>query len=111
MNGTIGFSERKTVEAQMMLGKVFSFGVIVLHRGDIVSPRDGDAVFGPLELGLQRQEILVRFEVRIVFADREQTPERARERVLRVLQLLDFLRVGQVVGVDVKSMSPWRAPR
>ena len=50
---------------------------------------------------LQRQEILVRLEVRIVFADREQSPEGAAKRILRVLHLLDFRRVGQVVGVEM----------
>src|SRR5580658_7368535 len=60
-------------------------GVEVLHRGDVVAAGDGDPVFGALELGLQRQEVRVRFEVWIVFADREETAKGAGERVLRIL--------------------------
>jgi hypothetical protein len=75
--------------------------VEVLHRGDVVAAGDGDPVFRPLELGLQREEVRVRLELRIVFADREQAPESARERVLRILQLLDLFRVGQVIGVEM----------
>src|SRR5208282_1066047 len=48
-------------------------GVEVLHRGDVIAAGDSDPVLGPLELGLQRQEVLVRLEVWIVFADREET--------------------------------------
>src|ERR1700733_264922 len=73
----------------------------VLRRGDVIAAGDGDPVFRPLELGLEGEKILVRLEVGIVLADRQQTPEGARQRVLRILQLFDLSRVGQVVGVEV----------
>ena len=101
MNGTSGLIERNTVCAQSTVGKVLQRGVEVLHRSDVVAAGDGDPVFRPLELGLQREKIRVRFELRIVFADRQQSPEGARQRVLRILQLFDLCRVGQVVGVEV----------
>ena len=58
-------------------GKRLELGVVGLHRLDVVAPRDRDAVLGAFELRLQREEVLVRFQVRIVFADREQPAERA----------------------------------
>ena len=51
-------------------------GVVVLDRGDVVAPGDGDTVLGALELRLQREEVLVRLQVRIVLDDRQQ-PRRA----------------------------------
>src|ERR1051326_4753308 len=57
-------------------------GVIGLHPVDVVLARDRDAVLGALELRLQRQEILVRLQVRIILAHRQQPPERAAERRL-----------------------------
>jgi hypothetical protein len=58
-------------------------------------------VLGSLELRLQGEEVLVRLQIRVVFADGEQTTERAGELSLRLLHRLDLLRVREVVGVDV----------
>src|SRR4029077_8993973 len=45
-------------------------GVVGLDRFDVVAPGDGDAVFGAFELRLQRKEILVRLQVRIILHHR-----------------------------------------
>ena len=39
---------------------------------DIIAPRDGDAVFGAFKLRLQGEEVLVRFQVGIVFRQCEE---------------------------------------
>jgi len=39
---------------------------------------------------------LVRFEIGIVLADREQPAERAGELILRVLKLLQLVRIGEL---------------
>ena len=44
-------------------------GVVVLHRGDVVAPGDGDPVLGAFELRLQREEVLVRLQVGIILDD------------------------------------------
>src|SRR6201988_3537203 len=82
-------------------GEGLELGVVDPHRLDVVAPGDGDAVLGALELRLQRQEVLVRLEVGIVLARRDQPAERAGELVLRVLELLELLRIGQLRGVDL----------
>ena len=73
-------------------------GVVVLNRGDVVAPGDGDAVLGALELRLQREKIRVRLQVGIGLADREQPPQRAGELALRLLEFLERLGVGEDVG-------------
>ena len=92
-------------------GEGLELGVVGAHRLDVVAPRDRDAVLGAFELRLQRQEVLVRLEVGIVLADRDQPAERAGELVLRVLELLELLRIGQLVRRRPAPGSPWRAPR
>ena len=76
-------------------------GIVGLHRGDVVAPRDGDAVLGAFELRLQREEVLVRLEVRIVLGDGEQLAERAGQRALRFLEFLEGLGIGEDVGRDL----------
>ena len=95
--------------AHSIAGEGPQLGVVGAHRLDVVAPRDGDAVLGALELRLQRQEVLVRFQVGIVLAHREQPPERARELVLRVLELLQLLGIGELRGVDVTEVALARA--
>src|SRR5271166_1035068 len=75
--------------------------VEILRCRYVVPARDCDAVLGAFELRLQSQEILVRFEVRIVLADGEEATKGARQRGLRLLQLLDLLGIGEVVGVEM----------
>src|SRR5262245_32804687 len=72
--------------------------VVLPHRVDVVAPRHGDAVLRAFELRLQRQEVLVRFEIGIAFRDREQPPERAAELLLRLLETLERLRIVEDVG-------------
>ena len=86
-------------------------GVVGPHRFDVVAARHGDAVFRALELGLQRQEVLVGFQLGIVLADGDQPAERARELVLGVLELLQLSRGRSIATRRSWSASPWRAPR
>src|SRR4029079_6339100 len=72
--------------------------IIFLHRGDVVLARDGDAVLGAFELRLERQEVLVRLQIRIVLGDGQQTAERTGEAVLRLLEFLERLGIVEDVG-------------
>src|SRR6266540_6814772 len=67
--------------------------VVLPHRFDVVAPGDGDAVLRAFELGLQREEVLVRFQIWIALRHREQPPERAGELCLRVLEALERFRI------------------
>src|SRR4029078_6061386 len=62
--------------------KSAQLGVVGADRLDGVATRPRDEGLGGLELGLQREEVLVRFEVGIVLAHREQAAERTAELVL-----------------------------
>jgi len=44
-------------------GEGAKLGVIILHRPIVIAPRDLDAILRPFQLRLQRQEILVGFEI------------------------------------------------
>src|SRR5262249_52960860 len=66
--------------------------VVLPHRFDVVAPGDGDAVLRAFELRLQREEILVRFQIGIALRHREQPPERAGELRLRLLEALERFR-------------------
>lgn len=57
-------------------GNGADLGVVGLDRLNIVAPRHGNAVLRPLELRLQRQEVLVRFQIRIGLDRGEQASER-----------------------------------
>src|SRR5438094_3361742 len=46
-------------------------GVVAVHGVVVILARHRDAVLGPLELILERPEILVRLELRVVLGDRE----------------------------------------
>jgi hypothetical protein len=57
--------------------------------------------FGAFELRLQREEILVRLQVRIAL-DRHQEPAKsAGERVLRILVFFEFGRIDDGRGIDL----------
>ena len=58
-------------------GESFELGVVGPCRLDVVPPRRRNAALGVLKLRLQRQEVLARLEVGILFADREQAAKRA----------------------------------
>ena len=75
-------------------------GVIGPDRLDIIAPRDGDAVLGAFELRLQGEKILIRFQIGIIFADREETPERAGQLRLGILELLELVGIAQLRCVD-----------
>src|SRR5262245_66607721 len=60
--------------------------VVVLHCGDVITPRNGDTVLSTFELRLQRQEILVRFEVWIFLRNCKQPTKRAGKLSLLLLE-------------------------
>src|SRR5262245_12634539 len=72
--------------------------VVLPHRVDVVAPRHRDAILRALELRLQCQEVLIRFEIGIALRDREQPPERAGELLLRLLEALECFRIVEDVG-------------
>src|SRR5215470_10898523 len=63
-------------------------GVVVAHRLAVAHALDRDAVLGALELALERQEILVGFELGIALDGDEQPPECAAQLGLGLLELL-----------------------
>ena len=69
--------------------------------GALRTHRDRAMVLAMLLAGLRRCEVLGLRFADVQVADREQSPEGARQRVLRILQRFDLCRVGQVVGVEV----------
>src|SRR5919109_4094949 len=73
-------------------GKRAKPGVVVADRLVVTLALDGDAVFRALELALQREEVLVRLELRIPLDDDEQSTERAGQLPLRRRELLHRLR-------------------
>ena len=85
--------------------------VVLAHRLDIVAAGDRDAVFGAFELRLQRQEILVGLEVRIVLDDGQQPRQRAGQAGLALLECLEGLRDRSASPATPSPASPWRAPR
>src|SRR5262249_24108383 len=50
---------------------------------------------------LQGEEVLVRFQVGIILADRNETAERPGQLRLRLLEFPNRLRVGELVGADL----------
>ena len=71
------------------------------HRFDVVAPGDGDAVFGAFQLRLQGKEVLVRLQIRVILADREQAPQRPGKLGLRRLELLELIGIGEIGGIDL----------
>src|ERR1051325_4704271 len=72
--------------------------VVVLRHLVVAAALDRDAVLGPLELRLQVEEVLVRFQVGILLDYDEQSRERVRQSCLRLVVLLEGLRIrGDVV--------------
>src|SRR5262249_19698549 len=67
---------------------------VVIAHGLVELPAlHGDPVLGALELALKRQEILVRFEVGVALDGNEKSRQRARKLILRLLELLQRLRI------------------
>src|SRR5690242_4797697 len=65
---------------------------VVLLNGLVEAPAlDGDTVFCPLELRLQREEVLVALEIRIALDRHQQAAQRAGELTLRGLEALECL--------------------
>src|SRR5262245_4384947 len=74
-------------------GECAQLRVVLPHRFDVVAPGDSDAVLRAFELRLQREEVLVRFQIGIALRHREQPPERAGELRLRLLEALERFRI------------------
>src|SRR6476646_2089084 len=77
------------------------FSVVYAHCFDVVASSDRDAVFGALELRLERQEVLIGLEFRVVLANGKQPAERAGQLVLRILELLDLVGIGKLRNVQL----------
>src|SRR5262245_6711534 len=73
-------------------------GVVGTHRLDVVAARHRDAVLGALELRLQRQEVLVRFEIGIPLRHGDQAAERAGQLRLRLLEALERFGIADGLG-------------
>ena len=69
------------------------FGVVALHRLDEIPSRDGNAILRTFKLGLQGQEVLIRFQVRVAFRHRHQSAQGAAQLTLGLLELLQPLRI------------------
>ncbi len=82
-------------------GESSQLGVIDAHCFDVVAPRNRDAVLGAFELRLQREEVGVRFQVRVILLNRQEPSEHARELRLRLLEFLEGFRIGDRGGVDL----------
>src|SRR5262245_64224544 len=63
--------------------------VVVLHRGDVITPRNGDTVLSTFELRLKREEVLVRLKVWIFLGNDKQPTERAGELSLHLLEFFE----------------------
>src|SRR5574337_484817 len=84
-------------------GKEVEARVVVPHGLIEASSLDGDSILGPFELGLQRQEILIRLEIGVSFDDDEQSAQRPRELVLDQLKALERLRIVQRLGAELHA--------
>ena len=76
-------------------------GVIVLHRRIIFFACPRNAILGAFDLDLGRFDVLGRDEVRILLDRNEQTAQRATILVLRLLILLDFRGIFQVLACQL----------
>lgn len=72
-------------------GNGSKLGVVLLDGEDVVAARHGNAIFGAFKLGLQRQEVLIGFEVGILFRYDQQARQRPSQRGLIRLELLERL--------------------
>src|SRR3982751_2432654 len=85
------------------VGEGADAGVIAGHRLVIVTARGVDAVLGPLELVLKREEVRVGLEVGVILVGREKPAKRPAELVLRILERLDLGRIAEVAGVELDA--------
>src|SRR5262245_63940809 len=60
-------------------GEALDGRVVGAHDLVVAAPFDGDPVLRPLELALERQEVLVRLEVRVALDHREEPAEGAAQ--------------------------------
>src|SRR5215831_16442211 len=80
--------------------------IVCSHCFDVVAPRHRYAIFSAFELRLQGEEVLVRLEIGIVLADGEEPAQRAGELSLRILELLQLVRIGQLRGIHFHLSGP-----
>ena len=82
-------------------GESTDFGVVLLHGGDVVTARHANAILGTFQLRLQRQEILVGFQVRIAFRHHHQPLQGRTELTLGLLELFQFFRIIEHVPIHL----------
>src|SRR5690242_8138094 len=78
---------------RQQLRKAPDIGVVAVHGVIVVLTRHRDAILRSLELVLQRAEVLVRLELRIVLRDGDEPPQRRRQRAVGVGHLLQVARL------------------
>jgi hypothetical protein len=82
------------------VGEGADAGVIGLHRLVIIAARNQDRILGPLDLRLQRQEILVGLQVRISFLQPLKRDDRLGQPVLRIVEGADLFGIVEVGGAQ-----------
>ena len=90
-----GFSLKRlpNIPAMKTVGNRVALG-IERARGIVILPAlESNAIFGALELSLERLEVFGRPKLRVVLDDRQQTGERRAELILRGRVLCEVLRV------------------
>src|SRR5271166_5773542 len=98
LHGLVAAVERR---GPQHTGKGLELGVVGAYRLDVVAPRHRNAVLRTFQLRLQREEILVRLQVRVTLGRDQQPSERAGERALRLLELLKLRGIGDRRSIDL----------
>src|SRR4249919_1369623 len=81
-------------------GECSELSIIGPNRLNVVAARNRDAVFSAFKLGLKRKKILIRLEIRVVLADGDQPAKCPAKLVLRILELLDLFRIGELRRIN-----------
>src|SRR5437762_3888658 len=87
-------------------GEELEARVVVPHGVVEALALDGDAILGALELALQREEVLVRFQLGIALDGDEQPAQRARQLLLRRLEPLHRLGIVEGLGREGHAARP-----
>src|SRR5262249_32382508 len=86
-------------------------GVVLADRLVEPHPLDRDPVLGALQLGLEGEEVLVRLQLRVALDGHQQSPQRAAELVLGVLELLHGLGVVEHLRGELDPRRAGPGPR
>src|SRR5215831_6612991 len=82
-------------------GERSQFCIVETHRFDVVAASNRNTVFGAFKLRLQRQEVLIGFQIRVILAYGDKPAKRASELILRILELSDLIGIGELRGVQL----------